>query len=88
MNHRSCSCPTHTLRRRQGVITLENSYPSHNTAEHRTLDYTVQNISLNPGGADDFLVDGDQLQSAESAIILEEIVSKFLFSKVEESADP
>ena len=47
-----------------------------------------QYISLNPGGADDFLVDGDQLQSAESAIILEEIVSKFLFSKVEESADP
>ncbi len=45
-----------------------------------------QYIGLEPGGADDFLAAGDQLDLTQSALVLEEIIGKFLFSKAEESA--
>lgn len=46
-----------------------------------------QYIGLEPGGEDDFLKDGDELELTQSALVLEEIIGQFLFSKAEEKAD-
>jgi phospholipid/cholesterol/gamma-HCH transport system substrate-binding protein len=43
-----------------------------------------QYIGLEPGGADDFLKDGDEVEFTQSALVLEEIIGKFLFSKADE----
>jgi phospholipid/cholesterol/gamma-HCH transport system substrate-binding protein len=37
-------------------------------------------IGLEPGGAPDMLTDGDELFITQSAIVLEQVVSKFLFN--------
>lgn len=42
-----------------------------------------QYISLMPGGAEENLKEGDQLELTQSALILEQVVSRFLFSKAE-----
>ncbi len=47
-----------------------------------------QYISFNIGSEDGFLADGDQLELNQSALVLEEIIGKFLFSKAEDSANP
>ena len=38
-------------------------------------------IKLNPGGSEEFLENGDSLMDTESAISLEELVSKYIFEK-------
>ncbi len=38
-------------------------------------------VSLKPGGSDTYLQDGDMIQDTESAIDLEELVSKYIFEK-------
>lgn len=38
-------------------------------------------IKLSPGGSEEFLADGDSLMDTESAISLEELVSKYIFEK-------
>ncbi|RUM52999.1 MAG: outer membrane lipid asymmetry maintenance protein MlaD [Methylococcus sp.] len=43
-----------------------------------------QYIGLEPGGADAFLKDGDEVEFTQSALVLEEIIGKFLFSKADE----
>lgn len=40
-----------------------------------------QYIGIAPGGSETNLADGDQIQFAQSAIVLENLISKFLFSK-------
>lgn len=40
-----------------------------------------QFVGLSPGGSDVPLKDGDQIELTQSAIILEEVISKFLFNK-------
>jgi len=48
-----------------------------------------QYIGIGPGGSEAFLADGDQMPFTQSAIVLEDLISKFLFSKAaEESAKP
>ena len=42
-----------------------------------------QYIGLSPGGSEDYLKDGDQLDLTQSAIILEQVISRFLFNKAE-----
>jgi phospholipid/cholesterol/gamma-HCH transport system substrate-binding protein len=42
-----------------------------------------QYIGLSPGGADEYLKDGDEVELTQSAIILEQVISRFLFSKAE-----
>jgi phospholipid/cholesterol/gamma-HCH transport system substrate-binding protein len=42
-----------------------------------------QYIGLSPGGSDEHLKDGDELELTQSAIILEQVISRFLFSKAE-----
>jgi len=43
-----------------------------------------QYIGIGPGGSETFLADGDQMQFTQSAIVLENLISKFLFSKASE----
>jgi len=47
-----------------------------------------QYISLNVGSEDEFLAPGDELELNQSALVLEEIIGKFLFSRAEERASP
>jgi len=48
-----------------------------------------QYIGIGPGGSETYLADGDQMQFTQSAIVLENLISKFLFSKAaEKQADP
>lgn len=42
-----------------------------------------QYIGLEPGGDEDYLKDGDFLDITQSALVLEEIIGKFLFGKVD-----
>jgi phospholipid/cholesterol/gamma-HCH transport system substrate-binding protein len=44
-----------------------------------------QYIGLDPGGSDVFLLEGDEISLTQSALVLEEIVGQFLFSKAEET---
>jgi phospholipid/cholesterol/gamma-HCH transport system substrate-binding protein len=45
-----------------------------------------QYIGLDPGGSLESLADGSELMMTQSALVLEEIVGQFLFSKAEENA--
>ncbi|HHO69361.1 MAG TPA: outer membrane lipid asymmetry maintenance protein MlaD, partial [Gammaproteobacteria bacterium] len=40
-----------------------------------------QYIALEPGGAEDYLEDGSQIEITQSALVLEQLVGKFLFNK-------
>ncbi|QXP91239.1 outer membrane lipid asymmetry maintenance protein MlaD [Methylococcus capsulatus] len=42
-----------------------------------------QYVGLTPGGSDDYLADGGQIELTQSALVLEEVVSRFLFDKAE-----
>ncbi len=42
-----------------------------------------QYIGLEPGGDEEFLKGGDEIQLTQSALVLEEIIGQFLFSKAE-----
>jgi len=42
-----------------------------------------QYVGLSPGAASDFLKDGDQIELTQSAMVLEEVISRFLFNKAE-----
>ncbi len=43
-----------------------------------------QYVGIGPGGSETFLADGDQIHFTQSAIVLENLISKFLFSKASE----
>jgi len=43
-----------------------------------------QYIGLDPGGSESYLQDGGQISLTQSALVLEEIIGQFLFSKVQE----
>lgn len=43
-----------------------------------------QYVGLEPGGADDYLKSGDTLRTTQSAVVLEKLISQFLFSKASE----
>jgi phospholipid/cholesterol/gamma-HCH transport system substrate-binding protein len=43
-----------------------------------------QYIGITPGAEDEMLKDGDALENTQSALVLENLVSKFLFNKVSE----
>ncbi|MGD8207858.1 MAG: outer membrane lipid asymmetry maintenance protein MlaD [Thiohalocapsa sp.] len=46
-----------------------------------------QYIALDPGGSPEFLQDGDQIDLTQSALVLEQMIGKFLFSKAEEGSE-
>ena len=43
-----------------------------------------QYVGLTAGGSEDFLKDGDEIELTQSAVILEQLISRFLFNKAEE----
>ncbi|WP_435628440.1 outer membrane lipid asymmetry maintenance protein MlaD [Candidatus Ferrigenium straubiae] len=45
-----------------------------------------QYVGLMPGGDDQMLKNGDQLKKTQSALVLEDLIGKFLYSKAEEPA--
>ena len=45
-----------------------------------------QYIGLMPGGDEQMLKDGEQLKKTQSAMVLEDLIGQFLYSKAEESA--
>lgn len=42
-----------------------------------------QYVGLSPGGSEQYLKDGDKLDLTQSAVILEQVISRFLFNKAE-----
>ncbi|WP_040856788.1 outer membrane lipid asymmetry maintenance protein MlaD [Thiorhodovibrio frisius] len=44
-------------------------------------------IGLDPGGSMDALADGDKLEHTQSALVLEQMIGRFLLSKAEEGVD-
>ncbi|MFM8331325.1 MAG: outer membrane lipid asymmetry maintenance protein MlaD [Candidatus Methylumidiphilus sp.] len=44
-----------------------------------------QYVGLTPGGAPETLKDGDEIELTQSALVLEEVISRFLFNKAEGS---
>lgn len=47
-----------------------------------------QYVGLEPGGASDYLAEGDKIALTQSAIVLEKLVSQFLFSQAEKPPQP
>ena len=45
-----------------------------------------QYVGFDPGGSDDVLQEGSEITMTQSALLLEEIIGQFLFSKAEENA--
>jgi len=45
-----------------------------------------QYIGLSPGGADEYLKGGDRIELTQSAFVLEQMISRFLFNKAEGDA--
>ncbi len=44
-----------------------------------------QYIGIEPGGSEEYLKAGDQIEFVQNAIVLENLISKFLFSQAEKS---
>jgi phospholipid/cholesterol/gamma-HCH transport system substrate-binding protein len=47
-----------------------------------------QYIGLIPGGDEVFLKAGDEIKKTQSAVVLEDLISRFLYSKAEDSKQP
>ncbi|WP_456374342.1 outer membrane lipid asymmetry maintenance protein MlaD [Thiolapillus sp.] len=43
-----------------------------------------QYIGLDPGGSDEVLKDGSEIEVTQSALVLEEVIGQFIFSKAQE----
>lgn len=43
-----------------------------------------QYVGLEAGGSEEYLEDGDEIQHTQSALVLEQMIGQFLFSKAEE----
>jgi len=46
-----------------------------------------QYIGLSAGGSDEYLKNGDEIELTQSAMVLEEVISRFLFNKAENGSD-
>ena len=77
----------------QAVVTLDlegryNSFPDDTTASIYTSGLLgEQYVALDPGGSDELLADGSEIALTQSSLVLEKLVSKFLFDKAAESSD-
>lgn len=47
-----------------------------------------QYLGIGPGGSETFFRDGDQIHFTQSAVVLENLISKFLFSRAAEEGRP
>jgi phospholipid/cholesterol/gamma-HCH transport system substrate-binding protein len=76
----------------QGVVTLEIDrrflFPKDSSASILTSGLLGdQYIGLTPGGDDRDLAAGDGIQLTQSAVVLENLISQFLFSRAAEGGD-
>jgi phospholipid/cholesterol/gamma-HCH transport system substrate-binding protein len=74
----------------QGVVTMEierrYSFPKDSSAAILTAGLLGdQYVGLNPGGDDKDLAEGDSIKITQSAVVLENLISWFLFSRAAES---
>ena len=71
------------------TLTIENHYdriPDDSFAKIFTAGLLgEQYIGLDAGGSDIYLKQGDRLQMTQSALVLEEVIGQFLFSKAQEN---
>jgi phospholipid/cholesterol/gamma-HCH transport system substrate-binding protein len=59
--------------------------PEDTTASIFTAGLLGENyVALEPGGSERFLTEGDEIQLTQSALVLEQIIGQFLFSKAAE----
>lgn len=70
----------------QGVVTMELekrfAFPKDTSAAILTAGLLGdQYVGLNPGGADDNLAQGDNIRLTQSAVVLENLISSFLYSR-------
>ena len=74
----------------EAVVTLNmdekyNQFPDDTTASIFTSGLLgEQYISLEPGGSEEYLGDGSEIDMTQSALVLEKLVGKFLFNKAAE----
>jgi phospholipid/cholesterol/gamma-HCH transport system substrate-binding protein len=46
-----------------------------------------QYVGLSPGGSEEYLKEGDEIELTQSAMVLEEVISRFLFNKAESGGE-
>jgi len=72
------------------VVTLNISKRYHNLPEDSGASILTagllgeQYVSLEPGGSDTYLKDGDSIRITQSALVLEKLISQFLYNKAAE----
>jgi phospholipid/cholesterol/gamma-HCH transport system substrate-binding protein len=77
-------------KRFQAVVTLDlesrySDFPEDTSASIYTAGLLgEQYIALEPGGSEELLKNGAQIELTQSALVLEKLVSKFLFDKASE----
>ncbi|MGZ8095651.1 MAG: outer membrane lipid asymmetry maintenance protein MlaD [Methylosarcina sp.] len=70
---------------RMSIYSQYNNLPSDTTASVFTAGLLgEQYVSLEPGGADEYLKEGSDIEITQSAIILEKAIGQFLFKSAEE----
>ena len=72
------------------TITMDGKFkfPSDTTAAILTSGILGENyVGLEAGGGDDNLKQGDEIKLTQSAVVLEKIISRFLYSKAQEAPD-
>ena len=70
------------------VMTIEDSYkfPKDSAAKILTSGLLgEQYIGLEAGGSDDMLADGGKISQTQSAVVLENLISQFLYNKAADS---
>ena len=73
------------------ILNLEERYkfPKDSTAKILTSGLLgEQYIGLEAGGESDSLASGDKINMTQSAVVLENLISQFLFNKAAEGKDP
>jgi phospholipid/cholesterol/gamma-HCH transport system substrate-binding protein len=75
----------------QGLVTLElerrYEFPKDTSAAILTAGLLGdQYVGLNPGGADDNLAQGDNIKLTQSAVVLENLISSFLYNRAAEAS--
>lgn len=74
----------------EAVVTLEidsryDRLPEDTTASIFTAGLLGENyVALEPGGAEAYLSEGDEIELTQSALVLEQVIGQFLFSKAAE----
>ena len=63
------------------IFTSYNNLPTETSASILTAGLLgEQYLSLSPGGDEDFLINGDEIEDTQSALVIEELIGQFLFN--------